>query len=121
MADKLLSDEYPYAKNWFDQFRIATGNIEPETLQQTAIKSKCNILYEKRCYNADGSVHEIHHEFSADALKKFLCDWKECAKERDINIEWQHQLNTLDEQMAAQNKVLANLEAQHSKIRFQLR
>lgn len=125
MADILLSGgtcrSNPFVKNWFDQFRIVTDNIEAEGLQQEAMYMDCTILHENRCYCEDGSVHEICHELSMDALKKFLCDWKECVNVRVTNIGKQGSKYTLVKKMDKQAKTLANLEAEQSALHFRIR
>lgn len=125
MADVLLSDgtrdAHPFIKNWFDQFRIATGKISCAKLQSDAKKSECTILHEKRrIFTADGTVREIHHGLSWNEFNTFLCEWKKCANERDTKIERQHQKYALDKQVADQATILANLEAKRSEIRFQI-
>lgn len=125
MADILLSDEkrsnYPFAKNWLDQFRVATDNIAAEVLQQEAEQMNCTILHENRCYCEDGSVREVCHNLSMNALKKLLDDWKKCAEDRSTMFAQQHLKYSLIKQMAAQIKTLTSLEAHRSELHFKIR
>lgn len=126
LADILLDGEetdskFRIAKNWFDQFRVATDGVDSKTLQQAAMRSKCTILSGNFCYGEDGSVREVCHKLSVNALKTFYEDFKKCANVCAEMIVAQRLKYKLDELMAKQNTTLANLEAKQSELTFKIR
>lgn len=123
LADILLSQEtHPIAKCWFDQFRVVTDDdIEGEILQQQAVDSQCTILHGYRCYCEDGSIREVCHDLSLNALEDFLRNFKHCANERDTMIAEQCSKYALDKQMAKQDKRLAKLDEKKSELNFKIR
>lgn len=124
MADILLSaktrSDHSFAKKWFDQFRVASANIDAETLQEEAVQSECTILCGRWCYRPDGSVWEQRHT-PTNEIEEFHRDLKRCQYMRNEKIERHGAKFALDEELIAHTKTIADLEAQQSEYHFQIR
>lgn len=129
MARYLLSEEtcfeHPVVKRWFDQFRVVTdadvNDVDSEILQQQAMELKCMILHGNWCYCEDGSVREVCHELSSDAFENFVQIFKQCTNERATMMAQQRSKYTLDKQKDIENKFLARLDAEKSKLNVKIR
>lgn len=110
----------PLVKNWFDQFRIATDNINAEALQHEAVLMNCRILHGNRCYSEDGSVRDTCHDLSMDTFENLLRDWKQCADVRKRKITRQRLKYMTVKQMDTQATLVDSLKAEQSEIHFEI-
>lgn len=125
MANILLSDakrkQNPQAVNWLDQFRVTTDDIRADVIRQEAVLMNCRILHGGCCYSEDGSVREMCHDLSMDALKKLLSDCNDCVDVRGRKIAHQELMYELADRMHTHAKLMDDLEAEQSEVRFDIR
>lgn len=111
----------PHAVNWLDQFRVTTDDIKADVIRQEAVLMNCRILHGGCCYSEDGSVREMCHDVSMGALKKLLGDCYDCADALARKIAEQESMYEVAEKMHTHAKLMYDLGAERSEVRFDIR
>lgn len=88
MADYALSEETraqnPLITNWLHNIRVCTQeNTKPALIRRLAIKCKCKIIFDGKCFHEDGHVSHTSNGKSDDTMKALLQSWQLVVTQRD--------------------------------------
>ncbi|XP_055313145.1 uncharacterized protein LOC129574751 [Sitodiplosis mosellana] len=115
LADQVLSDatqaEYPLITNWFNNIRIFTqAEAKPEVIRRLAIKHRCKIIFNNKCFHEDGNFTEIFNgKTVVGAMEEFLVKWQVVAVQRNMKLKLQGEKFKIDKKKAATERMHSEL------------
>lgn len=97
MLDENTQVAKPFAKAWFDRFRVVVGSkVSMSTLQQQAIRQKCKIIFDKMCIQEDGSIVKFFQR-NVESMANLIEQWQRLKDDRQGKIVKQRKIFELEE------------------------
>lgn len=96
MLDQNTQVDKPFAKAWFDQFRVVVeSNVSMSKLQQQAIRHQCKIIVGKMCIQEDGSIVKFIQR-NVESMPNLIEQWQRLKDDRQGKIVEQRKIFELE-------------------------